>query len=216
MTDSRFRFLYEFNGELIPRTRSEDSSTLKSLLLDDVIQAVVAPFIEKTFELTTVDLSHLKVYRSSLEEMNHILENQHRHVPFSPALGEEIKNLERIVEYNIVIWRDEPVNAGNAIALYRKAWGERWPQRQEIILKTQIGEPDDYDDGYPYPGAYADIPDHFTYVCLDQMHEVAKNLYLSTKLNDIIVVRKEYEWLCDRLEKTAEDLVITGHPGIGV
>lgn len=52
------------------------------------------------------NLSQLKMYRSSLEEMNHILENKPRHVPLNPAPGEEMKNLERIVEYNIVIWRD--------------------------------------------------------------------------------------------------------------
>lgn len=49
------------------------------------------------------NLSQLKMYRSSLEEMNHILENKPRHVPLNPSPGEEIKNLERIVEYNIVM-----------------------------------------------------------------------------------------------------------------
>ena len=106
MTDSRFRFLYEFNGELIPRTCSEGSSTLKSLLLDDVIQAVVAPLSCDKSTVVSSNVFSMKVYRSSLEEMNHILENRHRHVPLNPAPGDEIKHLESVVGYNIVIWSD--------------------------------------------------------------------------------------------------------------
>lgn len=53
-------------------------------------------------------------------------------------------------------------------------------------------------------------------MCLDQMAGVAEDLELNQTHKDFVVVREEYDWLCERVEiDETENVVITGQPGIG-
>ncbi|KAF9078138.1 hypothetical protein BDP27DRAFT_1487107 [Rhodocollybia butyracea] len=99
-----------------------------------------------------------------------------------------------------------------AKVIYRKGWGKQWPQHRGVIHKSEIGEIPESDDseGYVYPGKDSDIPDHLTYVCLEEMAELAKALH-------VFVVLEKYRWLCNRLEVPVEihNVVVTGQAGIG-
>jgi hypothetical protein len=113
-----------------------------------------------------------------------------------------------------------------ASALHAKAWGKPWPQSKGTISKTEIEisgdesgsvDDDDLDD------ALADklkVPSDFHYRYFKEIQGLKRALSadLGKDLEDVLVVREEYETLCRALEedlKYKRSIVVTGHPGIG-
>jgi hypothetical protein len=108
-------------------------------------------------------------------------------------------------------------------ALHAKAWGKSWPQSQGTILKTEISDDEtgsvDDDD---VDGALADIlvvPPQFKYRYLKEIRGLKSALGTNPGQDeeDVLVVREEYEMLCQALEENRKcrAFVVTGHPGIG-
>ncbi|KAF7367360.1 hypothetical protein MSAN_00798400 [Mycena sanguinolenta] len=104
-------------------------------------------------------------------------------------------------------------------ALHRKAWGHPWPRRYNTISRAEIGRLDDGDEIYVNVD---DGVDHFDYCCLEDIEEVCRALAANTGLQDVIVMRQEYEEILSRLYHYPPGdplrfklFVITGQQGIG-
>jgi hypothetical protein len=96
--------------------------------------------------------------------------------------------------------------------IYEKAWGQSWPRRHATVKQAEIGRLADDDELYVEGG----ITDSFDYSCLDGIAQVARALSLPLRVQDILVIRAEYEAILDMLEQDSEKaFVVTGQPGIG-
>jgi hypothetical protein len=114
-----------------------------------------------------------------------------------------------------------------ASALHTKAWGKTWPQFIGTIYKTEIvsnetGSVDDDDDDEIRDLAdKLDVPSHFNYRCFEEIQDLKLALCANLgqeDIEDVLVVREEYETLRQALEvdlKYEHSIVVTGQPGIG-
>jgi hypothetical protein len=119
--------------------------------------------------------------------------------------------------------------------LYKKAWGNPWPSRSDTIYRTEVlpapsnedvMDLDPEDDGTAsidvYGGGFPiEIADKWEYICLDGVLEITEALDWSSRVQDIMVVRSEYQALLGAMEKIqvapqTQGIVVTGQPGIGV
>ncbi len=107
-------------------------------------------------------------------------------------------------------WTPKPVRA-----FHKKAWGHPWPHHSAVVRATEIGQLDEGDELY-FDGGVAD---QYTYVCLDGLKDIASALLAPSSMNlqDVIIIRREYEYLRQTQESVPEkSFLLLGHPGIGV
>ncbi|KAJ7499479.1 hypothetical protein FB451DRAFT_1015006 [Mycena latifolia] len=96
--------------------------------------------------------------------------------------------------------------------VHKKAWGHSWPRRRNTVKQAEIGQMGDGDELYVDGG----ITDHLDYWCLDGIRQIAQALAAPINMQDILVIREEYESILAMLDRYPSKLfVITGHPGIG-
>jgi hypothetical protein len=117
---------------------------------------------------------------------------------------------------------EAPLQQG-ASDLHDKAWGKPWPQFEGIIYKTEIsdktGSVDD-DESYGLADKLV-IPPQFDYRYFKEIRSLKSALGTDPGrgIEDILVIRQEYEMLRQVLEDNPKDfeksIVVTGHPGIG-
>jgi hypothetical protein len=126
--------------------------------------------------------------------------------------------------------------------IYDVAWGQPWPhQYQNSISKDDVlpadatplnswtMAPDVDDESVPVDddadcvyGDYAcalECPAKLSYVCLAGMTMLAEAIGSTVDIADVLVVREEYVWLREEMEKgflrNQCGIVVTGQPGIG-
>ncbi|KAF9048308.1 hypothetical protein BDZ89DRAFT_941352, partial [Hymenopellis radicata] len=98
---------------------------------------------------------------------------------------------------------------------HKKAWGHAWPHHSDIVRATEIGQLGEDDELY-FDGG---VTEQFSYVCLDGIKEIASLLHIlfhPDSFQDVIIIRREYEYLRETLESVPEKtFLLIGHPGIG-
>ena len=114
--------------------------------------------------------------------------------------------------------------------LHDLAWGRQWPRRTGCILRKDVVPANELDDDAmdvdedahsSLVVGGAEVPERFDYVCLEGMRAFARALQLTSDVQDVLVVRQEYDVLL-RVMDTIEvekakthGIVVVGHPGIG-
>ena len=132
--------------------------------------------------------------------------------------------------------------AASASSIHAQAWGRKWPHSYQGTIRlsdlkpcppTTLGEAvvqaverfEPLDDDLEEENCVFNIlgevqTDALTYDYLTGMKDVARRLDAVAMLQDCLVVRKEYFFLIEELEKLAikpnRAVAILGQPGIGV
>jgi hypothetical protein len=100
------------------------------------------------------------------------------------------------------------------------AWGKKWKTHSKTISKTDVVITPIPDDVRGY-GVDFDLPSQFSYQCLEGMRVLVEALCLSSPTEDILVIREEYNFLINKLDRLSTSkgryggVVVTGQPGIG-
>ncbi|KAJ7134214.1 hypothetical protein C8R44DRAFT_420114 [Mycena epipterygia] len=92
--------------------------------------------------------------------------------------------------------------------VHKKTWGRPWPRRPNTVKQAEIGQMGDGDELYVDGG----ITDHFDYLCLDGIGEVAQALSVPLNLEDILVIREEYEYILAKLNLHSFETVCNNRP----
>ena len=112
--------------------------------------------------------------------------------------------------------------------IYNHAWGKRWPFKTSTISRTEVEfhadnaltiDANDPVGDVADQADFSDLPTQWSYTCLLHLDELMSTLHafvhLPWRAPHILVVRDDYRFLMEELERLQGPYILTGQPGIG-